>query len=80
MTEQQTVRFLREILRLAITLDCSPNETNVLALARRHRLTVSDAAYLELSVREDLPLATLDAALIRAARAETVPLIGAAGD
>jgi predicted nucleic acid-binding protein len=80
VTEQQTAQFLREILRLAIILDSSPSEANVLALARRHRLTVYDAAYLELSVREDLPLATLDAALIRAARAETVPLIDATGD
>jgi hypothetical protein len=30
-------------------------------------------------MREGLPLATLDGALIEAARAETVPLIGAAG-
>ena len=44
VTEQQTARFLREILRLAITLDNSPNEAGVLALARRHRLTVYDAA------------------------------------
>lgn len=76
VTEQQTARFLREILHLAITLDNSPNETSVLALARRHHLTVYDAAYLELALREDLPLATLDAALARAARAEAVPLIG----
>jgi predicted nucleic acid-binding protein len=47
-----------------------------LALARGHRLTVYDAAYLELALREDLPLATLDAALARAARVEAVPLIG----
>src|SRR5437867_389025 len=75
-TENQTARFLRQVSRLAITLDNSPNETSVLALARRHRLTVYDAAYLELALREDLPLATLDAALARAARAEAVPLIG----
>jgi predicted nucleic acid-binding protein len=77
VTEQQTARFLREILRLAITLDSSPDEAGVLALARRHRLTVYDAAYLELALREDLPLATLDAALARAAQAEAVKLIGA---
>jgi len=38
--------------------------------------TVYDAAYLELALREDLPLATLDVALVRAARAEAVQLIG----
>ena len=45
-------------------------------LARRHRLTVYDAAYLELALRKGYPLATLDAALSIAARAEGVPLIG----
>jgi len=47
-------------------------------LARKHRLTVYDASYLELAQREALPLATLDADLIRAARAENLSLIGAA--
>jgi predicted nucleic acid-binding protein len=39
-------------------------------------LTVYDAAYLELALREALPLATLDAVLADAARAEGVPLVG----
>ncbi|MGC2413610.1 MAG: type II toxin-antitoxin system VapC family toxin [Stellaceae bacterium] len=78
VAEQQTANFLREILRLSITLDRSPNEVSVLDLARRHRLTVYDAAYLELAIREGLPLATLDTALMRAARAESVPVIGEA--
>ena len=53
-----------------------PSEHGVLTLARRHRLTFYDAAYLELAVREALPLATLDQALATAARAEGVPLVG----
>ncbi len=36
-------------------------------LAERHRLSVYDAAYLELALRRDLPLATLDEALGKAA-------------
>lgn len=51
--------------------------TVTLALAHHHRLTVYDAAYLELAVRRSLPLATLDKALARAARAEDVEVIGA---
>jgi len=47
-----------------------------MALARRHRLTVYDAAYLELAQREGVPLATLDGALAAAARAEGVPVLG----
>jgi predicted nucleic acid-binding protein len=43
-------------------------------LARRHGLTLYDAAYLELAGRRALPLATFDALLARAAGAERVPL------
>jgi predicted nucleic acid-binding protein len=45
-------------------------------LAERHRLTVYDAAYLELALRRGLPLATLDEDLRTAAGAERVPLLG----
>jgi len=75
VTEQETARFLREI-PLSVTIDRSPDEGAVMALARRHRLTVYDAAYLELALRERLPLATLDAALAGAARREGVPVLG----
>jgi len=40
----------------------------ILTLARAERLTTYDAAYLELAVRRDLPLATKDEALLGAAR------------
>jgi predicted nucleic acid-binding protein len=39
----------------------------VLALARQEGLTVYNAAYLELALREGVPLATLDADLKAAA-------------
>jgi len=45
-------------------------------LAERHRLTMYDAAYLELALRRALPLATLDAELRTAATAEQLPLLG----
>ena len=41
----------------------------VLPLAARHALSSYDAAYLELALRKNAPLATLDAGLARAARA-----------
>lgn len=75
LTEHDTAAFLRELARLSIAVDRTPAEADVLALARRHRLTVYDAAYLELALRNSVPLATLDADLARAARAETVPLL-----
>lgn len=47
-----------------------------LRLANLHRLTLYDAAYLELALRRGLPLATLDAELRAAASAENIPLLG----
>jgi predicted nucleic acid-binding protein len=44
-------------------------------LAAQHRLTTYDAAYLELAIRRELPLATLDERLVSAARAEGVALV-----
>jgi len=47
-----------------------------LRLAERHRLTLYDAACLELALRPNLPLATLDEDLRRAASAEKVQVLG----
>ena len=52
-----------------------PGSSRVMALARRHRLTAYDASYLDLALRTDGPLATLDRTLARAATAEGVPLL-----
>jgi predicted nucleic acid-binding protein len=68
--------FLADLERLPIHLDRRPDSDAVIALARTHRLTVYDAAYLELALRADVPLATLDQRLARAARAARVPLLG----
>lgn len=46
-----------------------------LALARRHRLTAYDAAYLELAVRLGVSIATLDGDLRAAAEAEGVAVL-----
>jgi predicted nucleic acid-binding protein len=75
LTESDTAAFLHGLARLRVSVDRSPLEADVLALARRRRLTVYDSAYLELARREGAPLATLDAALATAARAERVHLL-----
>ena len=67
--------FLDYLTDLAIHLDYSPSSPEVLRLARQHRLTVYDASYLELAQRLELPLASLDTDLIRAARAEQVQIV-----
>jgi predicted nucleic acid-binding protein len=74
-----TVSILAHLERLPIRLDVDHDGDTVLTLARTHRLTVYDAAYLELALRADLPLATLDRPLAAAARAAKVPLLGEGG-
>ena len=75
LTPKETEGLLRIIPRLPITIDAGCEERRLMSLARRHRLTAYDAAYLELATREGIALATLDAELERAARAEGVALI-----
>ncbi len=50
--------------------------TDAWELAERHRLTLYDAAYLELALRRNTALATLDKALRWAGEAEGVVLLG----
>lgn len=73
---EETAGHLRDLARVRIAFDGIPDEVAVMSLARRHRLTVYDAAYLELAQREQLPLATLDASLVEAARREGVAIVG----
>jgi predicted nucleic acid-binding protein len=62
----QSARFLADVDPLT-DVDVAPVESDLLALARTHNLTVYDASYLELASRLGLPLCTLDAQLIDAA-------------
>jgi predicted nucleic acid-binding protein len=73
--EADTSAFLRTLSRLAVTVDRLPEEAAVLMLARRYRLTVYDASYLELARRQDAPLATLDKNLLTAARDQKIALL-----
>jgi predicted nucleic acid-binding protein len=75
ISEVDTSAFLRELSKLWVTVDRAPEEGGVMALARKHELTVYDACYLELALREACPLAALDKDLIRAARAENIQLL-----
>ncbi len=67
--------FPAALARLRVRIDRIPNEDAILRLARSHKLSVYDAAYLELAQREGLSLATLDAELRRAAVVEGVPVV-----
>jgi len=65
----------------ALAIDIDPETelrawSETLELADRCRLTVYDAAYLELARRRRLPLASLDEALRAATAALSIPLLG----
>jgi len=49
---------------------------HLLPLCRTHQLTSYDAVYLDLAIRRQLPLATLDEPLRKAARKQKVKLLG----
>jgi predicted nucleic acid-binding protein len=68
-TQADTARALALLGLLPIEIDFQASDFSslqVLSLARLYGLTVYDAAYLEVSIREGLPLATLDAKLAAA--------------
>jgi predicted nucleic acid-binding protein len=73
-TTERTSSFLADIALLPFAVDESPREAVVLDLARSHTLTVYDAAYIELALRKGVALATLDKALIKAAKAVGVTI------
>ena len=77
ITPDYRTRCLDKIDELPITIDpdgVSEIWSTTIKLADLYRLTVYDAAYLELAQRRRLPLATLDAALSKAARESGVDL------
>lgn len=61
---------------LPIGIDSSPPKTGaLLALSLRLDLTLNGASYLDLALREQLPIATQDAALADAARSAGVGVL-----
>ncbi len=71
ITEIQATSFIDAILTLPIVIDPSTTSRamhSIFVLASQTNLTIYDAAYLELAVREKIPLLTLDKGLIRAAK------------
>ena len=78
ISREKANRFLLDLRVLPIRIDSESSEPvfrQVFKLAEKYSLTVYDAAYLELAIREGLPLATLDNDLGKAARASGVPLV-----
>jgi predicted nucleic acid-binding protein len=70
-----SVQFLRDLNAFKIDIQFPQDETELIDLARKHKLSIYDAAYLALAMREGVPLATLDKNLESAARIEGVGLL-----
>jgi predicted nucleic acid-binding protein len=69
--------FVRQLQQLSIFSDSQTANrvfSDTLLLARQHQLSSYDAAYLELALREGLPIASLDKDLLQAASSVDVPL------
>jgi predicted nucleic acid-binding protein len=78
LPQATAVAFLAELGSFHILIEHAQSAAHwrhIYTLAARHNLTSYDAAYLELALRDRLPLATLDDQLRQAASREAVPLL-----
>ncbi|MCH7744269.1 MAG: type II toxin-antitoxin system VapC family toxin [Proteobacteria bacterium] len=76
-TTGEMERFISQLENLPIRVDpLTANQSlkRTMVLAKAYKLSSYDAAYLELSIRESVPLATLDKALLKAARSAGVEI------
>lgn len=79
ITPRQSDAFIADLSKLGIEQDdAAPDRafTHLLTLCRAHGLTSYDAIYLDLAIRRDLPLATLDDGLRKTAKKLGVGLLG----
>lgn len=78
LTAADALRFIELVRTLPITVDHAPLERalgTVLLLARALAISSYDASYLELAIREGLPLATQDRKLGAAAARHGIPVV-----
>lgn len=78
VTSLQVTSFVDALSALSITVDSSTTTRamhSIYALAEKTKLTIYDAAYLELALREKIPLATLDRDLRSAAKKVGIELL-----
>jgi len=77
ITAEQLVSIVEFVKELPITTETDYDRAldEVLDLARAESLTTYDAAYLELAMRREIPLATLDKKLAKAAAKNGVTVL-----
>ncbi|MBI2837815.1 MAG: type II toxin-antitoxin system VapC family toxin [Acidobacteria bacterium] len=71
LSEAESMRLKELVLEIPITVVSEPISrilSDILALARKYGISCYDASYLDLAMREAVPLATIDNALREAAR------------
>ena len=77
LRREEVAQFLAVLAAVPISVEQESPErmlAEILALARERELTTYDASYLDLAMRQGLPIATEDTALINAARKCRVPI------
>lgn len=77
LSEVQASSFIDALAVLPIVIDSSSSSRamhTIFVLAEQSNLTIYDAAYLELALREKIPLMTLDQDLIHAAKKLHIPV------
>jgi len=78
LTALQVSSFIDALSALSITVDASTTARamhSIYVLAEKTKLTAYNAAYLELALREKIPLATLDNDLMKAAKISHIELL-----
>lgn len=78
LKQVDSVRFITLLSQLPIVVEHEGSERkmkDLLALGRANNLSSYDAAYLDLSMRKDCPIATLDKKLIEAAKKVDITIL-----
>ena len=75
LREDEVIERLESLGHLPILTDQEPDLRAAMELANGHGLSFYDSMYLELALRRQLPLATFDRRLARAARAEGLDVV-----
>ena len=78
ISKEMVRSFLHDLVALPIVLEELPSRVvfeRIQRLCREHSLTAYDAAYLDLALNSELPMATLDEELVRACKKARVRLV-----
>lgn len=80
ITKSASGHFVEMLSQLPIAVDSTEPERvfhDIMSLARQYKLTSYDASYIELAIRKGLPIASLDKAILKAAKDIQVQILSA---